>query len=712
MKFFSEAINLPLLNEGFDASVRDGRTAKPIRVTIAVILAAVAATGLGWKPMAIWLAVSLAWEVYSGWSLKRNPYPVNATWRRRAPMIAVVVAVNVLWMIPSIMMWLSGSPALQVAAIVQWLANLMYVQLYSQKSRLFAFLSATPQILIIAYCALFHSPFSGWEAVAPLTVINLALFNIALGLTATVVRQEGMVAAVAAREESEARMREALTASEASELRFRLAAAMVKMQVWEIDFRSADRLAASAKLRDRIHPDDQETVEAALQKAFDTNTRFHLTHRFGEGAPHWVESVAEMIRDADGAPLKIVGAYRDIDHEKAVEQELVQARDAADAASQAKSHFLATISHEIRTPLNGVLGMAQAMAADRLSKTQRQRLTIVQQSGETLLALLNDVLDLSKIEAGKMDLEEAEFDLGEVIHSAHAAFAGVAAEKNLGLSLHIDAAAQGVYLGDPTRLRQVLYNLISNGLKFTQAGEVVVDAARAGDDLVVTVRDSGIGIAPDRLAALFTDFTQAEASTSRRFGGTGLGLSICKSLIELMGGEILVTSQPGEGSTFVVRLPLPRLRDKDSAPVVADQAAHTDAAAPEIRILAAEDNLVNQLVLSTLLEQLGLAPVLVSNGREAVEAWARESWDIILMDMQMPEMNGLAATRLIRDREAAEGRARTPIIALTADALSHQAEEYRSAGIDGLVSKPIQLTQLITAIGAQLEPALAEAQPT
>ncbi|MGH6971141.1 MAG: sensor histidine kinase, partial [Caulobacteraceae bacterium] len=234
---------------------------------------------------------------------------------------------------------------------------------------------------------------------------------------------------------------------------------------------------------------------------------------------------------------------------------------AAEAANEAKSAFLATMSYEIRTPLNGVLGMTQAMALDDLSCVQRERLEVIRQSGEALLAILNDVLDLSKIEAGRFELEEMEFDLGELMRGAHSAFTALANKKGLSFDLTVEASARGVYLGDPTRVRQVLYNLISNALKFTDEGEVRVTAARLGEGLALTVSDTGVGIAPERLEALFDKFTQADASTTRRFGGTGLGLAICRELAHLMGGEIEVTSALGAGARFVVALPLAKVRE-------------------------------------------------------------------------------------------------------------------------------------------------------
>jgi len=386
---------------------------------------------------------------------------------------------------------------------------------------------------------------------------------------------------------------------------------------------------------------------------------------------------------------------------------------AAEAANDAKSAFLATMSHEIRTPLNGVLGMAQAMAADELSPLQHQRLDVIRQSGEALLAILNDVLDLSKIEAGRFELEQVEFDLADLMKGAHSAFTALANKKGLSFDLTIEEPAKGVYLGDPTRVRQILYNLISNALKFTEHGEVRVTAAQvttaaAGEALCLMVSDTGVGIEPDRLGALFDKFTQADASTTRRYGGTGLGLSICRELAHLMGGEISTRSQIGEGSTFSVRLPLAKVGEALAPQFAAPPPAPTpapDAALPRIRVLAAEDNSVNQLVLKTLLHQIGVEPQVVDNGEQALEAWKDSPWDVILMDMQMPVMDGLTATRAIREAEALMGRARTPIIALTANAMSHQINQCRAAGMDGHVAKPIEAARLFAALEAALEPA-------
>jgi len=311
------------------------------------------------------------------------------------------------------------------------------------------------------------------------------------------------------------------------------------------------------------------------------------------------------------------------------------------------------------------------------------------------------VLDLSKIEAGKLTLEEGEFEIAELAEAACATFRAVAEGKGLGFGLKVLPGARGAYRGDPLRMRQILCNLIGNALKFTDRGAVTIVVGRRPGALKVQVRDTGIGMTAQQQDQLFRAFEQAEASTTRRYGGTGLGLAICRDLVELMGGGIRVRSAPGRGSTFTVSLPLPKLASRPS--VEAGPAADLIQLDRPPRVLAAEDNNVNQLVLKTLLNQMGVDPVMVGDGAAAVEAWAREPWDLILMDVQMPLMDGPAATLEIRARERAEGRARTPIVALTANAMEDQVAKYRAAGMDGFVAKPIAASRLFAALQAALE---------
>jgi PAS domain S-box-containing protein len=517
-------------------------------------------------------------------------------------------------------------------------------------------------------------------------------------------------------------MVEALERTERSEERLRLAMETADIHVWELDFRRRELINIGAAANfyseeatyERLSRDVWSTIDERDLPMVREAWRRHEE----EGAPYrpeyrtrrtdgkevWVQGAVRYLTDVNGKPLRMIGALQNITARKASERALVQAKDEAESATRAKSAFLATMSHEIRTPLNGVLGMAQAMGMGELSEPQRGRLDVIKQSGESLLAILNDVLDLSKIEAGKLEVEHAEFDLEETVQGALSAFAATAQAKGLALTLHIQPAARGVYMGDSVRVRQILYNLISNGLKFTGQGEVNVTVSRRGRRLRLRVADTGIGIAPEKLTGLFQKFEQADASTTRRYGGTGLGLAICRDLAALMGGEIRVESTPGDGATFTVDLPLERTADAPERrlPAACEHPAVLDGGAT-IRVLAAEDNSMNQLVLRTLLAQIGIEPTIVGNGREAVEAWASEPWDMILMDVQMPEVDGPTATGMIRARERAAGLARTPIIALTANAMAHQTAEYLAAGMDGFVAKPIEAARLFEAIETALD---------
>ena len=382
---------------------------------------------------------------------------------------------------------------------------------------------------------------------------------------------------------------------------------------------------------------------------------------------------------------------------RAAFDDLTQARDHAQEASIQKSQFLANMSHEIRTPLNGVLGMAQAMQMEELPQQQKERLAVIRDSGEMLLTVLNDILDISKIEAGKLELEVVDFDLTATVESVRAIFAPQVEAKGLYLTTHLAESAVGAWSGDPTRLRQVLSNLVSNALKFTSVGGVTVDVEAGAKGLRINVKDTGIGIPADKVGQLFSKFVQVDASTTRRFGGTGLGLAICREIVMLMGGQIDVKSRVGEGSCFVVDLPLERAATSSGV-----KGLELDALGPvpdeestrALRVLAAEDNATNRLVLQALLSPLDIDLCLVEDGREAVEAWRAGGFDLVLMDIQMPKMDGIQATLAIRGEEAQRGRAPTPIYALSANAMPDQVQQYLAAGMSGHIAKPIDATVL------------------
>ena len=377
---------------------------------------------------------------------------------------------------------------------------------------------------------------------------------------------------------------------------------------------------------------------------------------------------------------------------------LEAAERAAMSASAAKSVFLATMSHELRTPMNGVLGMAHALAAGPLDAGQARQVDMLIRSGEGLMTILNDVLDVSKIEAGKLELETLTFDVRDLVDDVVTLWTQAAAAKDVRLAAAVDPAAPRWVTGDPTRLRQILTNLISNALKFTAQGEVTVRVGPAGAAfLEIQVVDTGIGMTAEQQARLFQTFSQADASITRRFGGTGLGLAICKQLTELMGGAISVRSAPDAGSAFTLALPLP------AAPAPKAQAAPAPCEGiAGLRLLVADDNRINQLVARTILEAAGAQVEVADNGRQALERLGEQAYDAVLMDVHMPDMDGLEALR--RLRFGAAGARDVPVIALTADVMHGDERDLLAHGFDAVQPKPIKPADLISAIARASRP--------
>ena len=398
-----------------------------------------------------------------------------------------------------------------------------------------------------------------------------------------------------------------------------------------------------------------------------------------------------------------------------------QARTAAESASRAKSVFLANMSHEIRTPLNGVIGLAGALGRTALSGEQFEMVSLIRQSGQTLERFLTDILDVSKIEAGKLSLEVDTFDLHEAIEAAVHLMQTAANEKSLSFSLTFGTNARGLFKGDAVRIRQIVSNLASNAVKFTKEGGVtiqveVIEPENDGDaaTLVIKVSDTGIGFDNEARARLFHRFEQADGSITREFGGTGLGLSICKALTEMMGGTISVISVPNQGSSFMVKLPLSRLMSLDTFDIRSETqpATETPPATDEIepsrllRILLAEDHPTNQRVVAMILQPYGVDLTVVENGVKALEAFEAGRFDVVLMDMQMPEMDGLKATQAIRALELTAQLPRTPIAMFSANAMNEHVEQALDAGCDVHIAKPVTPESLVRGIQAALASAV------
>ena len=423
-----------------------------------------------------------------------------------------------------------------------------------------------------------------------------------------------------------------------------------------------------------------------------------------KGRWRWISITGKPVFSDSGAFTGFRGRAVDIGWRKLKEEALRQATRQAEAANRAKSEFLATMSHEIRTPMNGILGMTALTLEGPLAPEQRENLGVVQQSADALLGIVNDILDLSKIEAGKMKLETLPFQPRQVVESAVGIFRGSAVTKGLDLVVEVADDVPPWLAGDPTRLRQVLVNLIGNAVKFTSRGSVVVrvrrlDGDEAGVSLGFEVQDTGIGIPVDRLESVFQPFTQSDSGTTRQYGGTGLGLTICRRLAEMMGGRIGVRSEEGFGSTFSFSA---RFEPAQApAPVAPSQVLQRST---PMDILLVEDHPVNQLLATKLLQQEGHRVSLAFNGREAIAKWRARPPDLILMDVQMPVMDGLEATRQIRGLERADSLPRTRIVAMTADAFAEDRQACLDAGMDDHLAKPFR--------PEQLRRVLAEARPT
>jgi len=456
----------------------------------------------------------------------------------------------------------------------------------------------------------------------------------------------------------------------------------------------------------RIHPDDLEMVQRAERDHLERVTPYYHTEyrlRAKDGSYRWVLARGQAQWDAAGHPLRFIGSHTDITEHKLAEHALQRAKEEAEAANRAKSQFLANMSHEMRTPLNGIIGMSELALDTELSAEQREYLATVKSSAESLLMTIDEVLDFARVETGTIELAATAFRLRQSLDETIECLAPQAREKGLRLQYEISPGTPEVVWGDAARLRQVLTHLAGNAIKFTDQGEVRLSAAVESEDasglcLHFTVTDTGIVIAGAKLGCIFDAFTQADGSLTRRHGGVGLGLSISSKLVRLMGGTIWAENREGGGSAFHFTI---RCR-RTAAPAPPDprqpeQRASQGAPERHAHVLVAEDNAVNQRLVKRMLEKSGCSTVVVGDGREAVKAVGSEAFDLVLMDIQMPVMDGCEAAALIRQREKQTG-AHVPIVALTAHTMNADRERCFAAGMDAFLSKPVQTATLFQTI--------------
>jgi signal transduction histidine kinase/ActR/RegA family two-component response regulator len=428
---------------------------------------------------------------------------------------------------------------------------------------------------------------------------------------------------------------------------------------------------------------------AAMVSGVDTNSRLYAEIIVSR------QKVVALLGELRGNNDAITALNRDLERRVQERTEDLRAKaEQAAAADRAKSVFLASISHELRTPLNGVIGMAQVMAAARLPEKQRRNLAVITSSAETLARIINDVLDISRAEAGHLEIQTLDFDADDLLASLHATYAMLCRERGIGCELVCDAPL-GWRRGDPVRLKQILGNLLANALKFTDRGTVTLRVAASDAAVTFAVVDTGRGIDGADLSRIFERFQQAQAGDSHIGQGVGLGLAICRDLTELMGGRIEVASQPGAGSTFTVHLPLPPSQVAEPAPRPDARNDSSPAVWAGSRALVVDDNAANRQVMTAVLTSLGLGVTTVDDGEAAVAAVRDGGFDLVFMDVNMPVMDGLEATRAIRRIEAARGGARTPIVALTASVMAHETDRYYEAGMDAVLAKPIDMAALI-----------------
>jgi PAS domain S-box-containing protein len=701
------------LDRGLDEMAAGARATFGPRLAALVGTGLVALAFLPWPVCAAWVAMAGGLDVISWFVTGNQAHGRPVSLVARLSHVGCLVGGVLGWVLLGELFWRTGSAAGAICGVVIWLAVMGFAQVYAYQSRAGYLLTGVFPAVALVVTPLV-SPSAAIHGVLPVWL--MLLISVAFSIS-------GARQTMAARR----RYDQATQDLRDSELSYRLLADNVT-DVISLDSAENQRLYVSPSIErvlgyatdellmtpnySYMHPDDTELVEAFVTSVTVESGPRTLEYRVfaKDGSIVWAETTFSRLNDGSGRVLRV---SRDVSHRKALEAELMDAVARSEAAAAAKTDFLANMTHELRTPLTAIVGFADVLRRSKtISGQDARHAGLIHDASQTLLGVVGDVLDFSKLEAGRFELDPEPFDPAATARSAVAIVAEQAAAKGLSLTVRVDDEAPAL-VGDAPRLRQVLLNFLSNAIKFTREGGVeltLTHRLQAGRcHLRIEVRDSGIGIDDEHVDSLFTRFTQADASISRRFGGTGLGLAISKQIIEAMAGRIGASSGVGEGSTFWFEVELPLAGDYAASPEADPTGAGLDRS---IRALVVEDNAVNRELITVLLSPFGIEIDTACDGAEAVEALSHGRFDVILMDMQMPVMDGLTATRRIRalaDREAA----RTPIIAMTANVLPEQVARCREAGMDDHLGKPIDLPQLLQALDRWTTPAaeLAQARP-
>ena len=688
-----------LIDERLDELAASAHAGGPARIAVTLGVGLISLWLLPWTVAATWTTAAMGVELWS-WFATRPQFKRRPTsLAQRINHLCDLSVSTTNWFLIGLLYWRTGTAEGAVGAVAIWLSIIAFAQGFAYQSPLgYAVGGLVPAAMMMAAVAI--APNAAIHNVAPVwAMLMLAVVFIGSGARQTLAARKRYDKAQEQLASSEAGYKlladnviDVIALTAADGRRLYTSPSVERVLGW-----SPEQLAAQPGYV-FMHPDDAAPVRDAVAGLVEGGPEVTVEYRVQrrDGVYIWAESSLALVKGGNGG---VISTSRDIDARKRLEQELLTAVDEAKSAAAAKSDFLANMTHELRTPLNAIVGFSGVLkgSADLVERDARH-VALIHDASATLLGVVNDVLDFSKLESGGYELDPHPFDPAAMAQSVAALVEQQAAGKGLALKVITDGDA-GLLVGDAARLRQVLMNFLSNAVKFTGQGAVLVRLAQspagAARLLRVEVQDSGIGIPASQLEQVFERFTQADVSVSRQFGGTGLGLAISKRIIETMDGCIGATSQPGVGSTFwfEVRLPV--------ADALADEAAaedgHTDFD-QRLRLLLVEDNPVNRELVTTLLGPFDVDVAIAVNGAEAVEAISAADYDLVLMDVQMPVMDGLTATRHIRAL-ASPRAAGVPIIAMTANVLPEQIARCLEAGMNDHLGKPINPVKLIETIG-------------